>query len=289
VIIILSEIEKVKKMNSPFRYPGGKFYARKLILNIIPKHSYYIEPLCGGASIFFAKPKVKKNWLNDIDEGLINCLLHIRNSPRELMSFLKDKKPSKENHDFIKNVFKPSSDLERAGRWFFLNRTSYSGIMKIENCFWGYGKQYSMSHTNWLKNIPIWSRKLQKVKLTPFDFEEIIKNSPKDSFLFIDPPYFNSEQDKFYTHTFSKKDHIRLARSLKKHSDRIKFLLTYDDSEEIRELYDWAKVIQNKSWTYMINRTDDQKNGTKTKGTRKKGKEIFIMNYIPKAPLKEFL
>ena len=41
--------------NSPFRYPGGKFYARKLILEHIPKHDSYVEPMCGGASIFFAK------------------------------------------------------------------------------------------------------------------------------------------------------------------------------------------------------------------------------------------
>ncbi|GAB4525742.1 MAG: hypothetical protein Tsb0014_05350 [Pleurocapsa sp.] len=46
-------------INSPFRYPGGKFYARKLILEYIPPHSNYIEPFAGGGSIFFAKNKVK--------------------------------------------------------------------------------------------------------------------------------------------------------------------------------------------------------------------------------------
>ena len=51
-------------MNSPFRYAGGKFYARKLILEHIVPHVYYAEPFAGGASIFFAKDKAATNVLN---------------------------------------------------------------------------------------------------------------------------------------------------------------------------------------------------------------------------------
>ena len=31
-------------INSPFRYAGGKFYARKLILEHLKPHNFYIEP-----------------------------------------------------------------------------------------------------------------------------------------------------------------------------------------------------------------------------------------------------
>ncbi|MFM8912919.1 MAG: DNA adenine methylase, partial [Flammeovirgaceae bacterium] len=65
-------------INSPFRYAGGKFYARKLILAHIPYHTAYIEPFAGGGSIFFAKPKTKFNQLNDIDSELVNVYLTIR-------------------------------------------------------------------------------------------------------------------------------------------------------------------------------------------------------------------
>jgi len=44
-------------MNSPFRYAGGKFYARKLILEHIPLHEHYCEPFAGGGSIFLPSPK----------------------------------------------------------------------------------------------------------------------------------------------------------------------------------------------------------------------------------------
>ena len=78
-------------INSPFRYAGGKFHARKLILEHIPCHHYYIEPFAGGASIFFAKSKVKSNHLNDLDKELINVYKVIRDHPEDLIDFLKKK------------------------------------------------------------------------------------------------------------------------------------------------------------------------------------------------------
>jgi DNA adenine methylase len=269
----------MSSINSPFRYAGGKFYARNLILPRIPKHSFYCEPLAGGASIFFAKEKVESNWLNDIDEELINCFIHIRDRPEELADFLEGKKPSRELHLYYKNEFKPKNDLERAGRWYLLNRISYSGIMKVGNCFWGYGDKYSMQPKNWRRHLLRCSRKLQNVRITCRDFEGVVDEVPDCAFLFVDPPYFNRDQDKFYNYIFSLDDHKRLVEVLKRNSGRIKFLLTYDDSEEVRNMYSWANETLNQEWTYTINRTDDQTGKTNNKGKRRKGKEIFILNY----------
>jgi DNA adenine methylase len=282
---------KVSAINSPFRYAGGKFYARNLILEHIPPHSDYIEPFAGGASIFFAKSKAKNNWLNDIDESLINTYLIIRDRPEELIEFLAGEQATKERHTYYKKEFVPQNNLEAAARWFYLNRTSYSGIMKLQNCYWGYGEKYSMRPENWGRNILRTSVKLQSIEITCFDFEQVIKAVPDGAFLFIDPPYFNADQEKFYTHSFSNNDHYRLVQLLVKHKDRIRFLLTYDNSAEIREMYDWATQIHDKEWNYTINRTDDQKNKLETsgegvgspkfskKGERYKGKEVFILNY----------
>lgn len=270
-------------INSPFRYAGGKFYARNLILEHIPPHSYYVEPFAGGASIFFAKHKVENNWLNDIDESLVNTYLIIRDKPEELIAFLAGEQATKERHGYYKNEFSPQNKLEEAARWFYLNRTSYSGIMKPQNCFWGYGDKYSMRPENWPRNIRRTSEKLQGVKITSLDFEAIIETVPDEAFLFIDPPYFNADQDKFYTHSFSKSDHHRLCRALGERKTGVQFLLTYDNSPEIRKLYDWATEMHDKEWNYTINRTDDQKNGQKKennfRGERYKGKELFIVNY----------
>jgi DNA adenine methylase len=269
----------LKEINSPFRYAGGKFYARKLIMQHFPEHSSYMEPFAGGASIFFAKNKVKTNWLNDIDEELINCLTFIRDFPDILIERLKDEEATKERHAYYKNEFKPQSMLDCAVRWFYLNRTSYSGIMNMQNCFWGYGDKFSMRPENWPRNILRTSEKLKGIKLTSRDFEEVIDGAEDGSFLFVDPPYYGSDQDKFYTHTFNVDDHYRLCEVLKRNNARIKFLLTYDSCAEIKELYLWIDKILEKEWNYTLNRTDDQKNGTDRKGTRYKGKELFILNY----------
>ena len=271
-----------QEINSPFRYAGGKFYARKLIIEHVPKHNYYVEPFAGGASIFFGKSKVEQNWLNDIDNELINCLIIIRDNPHELINRLKGEYATKERHYYYKNEFTPITKLDKAVRWFYLNRTSYSGIMNIQNCFWGYGDKYSMRPENWPRNIIRTSNKLQGVRLTVLDFENVLDEVKDGAFLFIDPPYFNADQDKFYTYPFSHNDHLRLCQALRNNKDKFNFLLTYDNSAEIRDMYNWAETILEKEWNYTINRTDDQKNGTKQKGSRYKGKELFIMNYDPK-------
>jgi DNA adenine methylase len=268
-----------QEINSPFRYAGGKFYARKLIIEHFPEHSYYVEPLAGGASLFFAKQKVSNNWLNDIDEDLMNCFTMISDHPEELIERLKNEEATKERHSYYKNVFEPKTELDRAVRWFYLDRTSYSGIMNMQNCFWGYGDKYSMRPENWPRNIRRSSAKLENVKLTSFDFEKVIEEAEDGAFLFVDPPYFNADQDKFYTHSFTRDDHSRLCEVLKRNNERLKFLLTYDNSPEIKQLYEWVLAIYEKEWNYTINRTDDQKNGTNRKGTRYKGKELFILNY----------
>ncbi|PJF39943.1 MAG: DNA adenine methylase, partial [Phototrophicales bacterium] len=209
--------------------------------------------------------------------------LHIRDFTEQLIDFLDGYPATKELHTYFKNEFEPTNALERAGRWYYLNRTSYSGIMKLENCYWGYGDKYSMRPENWPRNLRRTSKKLQGVRLSSRDFEAIIEETPDDAFLFIDPPYFNADQDKFYAYSFSREDHLRLASVLENHKNRIRFLLTYDSCEEVRALYSWAVGLYDKEWNYTINRTDDQtkqgKTKPKQKGSRYKGKEVFIVNY----------
>ncbi len=271
------------KSNSPFRYPGGKFYARRLILDFIPPHSHYCEPFAGGASIFFAKTKAAWNLLNDLDEEVMNTLIHIRDNVEGLISLLKGIPAAKELHNYYKNHYKPGTNLERAFRWYYLNRISYSGIMRPENCYWGFGNKYSMRPENWPPHLRTVSDKLQEVHLQSFDFEQVFNALPSGCFVFVDPPYFNADQQKFYNCTFNFIDHERLSACLRRHSDRLQFLLTYDDHPEVRRLYRWAMDIRGQQWNYTINRTDDQRNGVNMKDgfkrARYQGRELFIRNY----------
>ena len=157
--------------------------------------------------------------------------------------------------------------------------------MNHKNCYWGYGDKYSMRPENWPYHLRTTSERLQNIQISCLDFEELINNLPNDYFLFIDPPYFNADQDKFYNCCFTKSDHQRLCKVLKENQDRFQFLITYDNSSEIKEMYNWCFSMQDQEWNYTINRTDDQKNKRKLKDGHKsqryKGKEVFITNYDP--------
>jgi DNA adenine methylase len=277
-------IKKSGKSNSPFRYAGGKFYARKLILEQLAPSDYFCEPFAGGASIFFAtKASYKNNHLNDLDKELINTYTQIRDNLEGLANLLDGIPATKELHHYYKNEYVAISDLEKAFRWYYLNRTSYSGIMKRENCYWGYGAKYSMKPENWVPHLRTVSDNLQGTNLTSIDFERVIDQAPDGGMIFVDPPYYNADQKKFYTCNFETEDHIRLNECLKRNRDRLSFLTTYDNSQEVRDLYSWCQVIEEKEWNYTISRTDDQKNKKQLKdghkSSRAKGKEIFIKNY----------
>ena len=280
--MITSEFDK-KSINSPFRWAGGKFYARPIITPFIPNHKFYIEPFAGGASIFFHKIKTD-SWLNDLDENLMNCYSVIKDDVENLINFLDGEQATKERHNYYKNLFKPSSKLEAAAQYYYLNRTSYSGIMKRQNNYFGYGDKYSMRPENWGRQLRKNSHKLQNVMLTSMSYEKLFSRKFKnDTFMFIDPPYFNADQDKFYRETFTYEDHVKLSHILQTQEKNFKFLLTYDNSDEIKEIYSWAQNMSDKEWRYCISRSDDQKKGLKLKdghkGKRSLGKEIFIYNF----------
>jgi DNA adenine methylase len=68
-------------------------------------------------------------------------------------------------------------------------------------------------------------------------------------------------------------DHIRFAETIKKCNH--KWLITYDDSEYIRELFSFANIIP---WDL----TYGMRNVTET--SSQTGKELFISNYCTTLP-----
>ena len=270
-VIDSQDLPRSGKTNSPFRYPGGKFFARKYIIPEIPRHDVYCEPFAGGASIFFGKPKVKVNILNDLDFDVINTMRIIRDNVEEMIYHLAGVGVDRDTYNHYKLDYKPTDDLTRAVRWYYLNRTSYSGQMKSPG--WGYVEGISMPPYKWPPHLRTVSDKLQDVRLTVNDFEIVIDSVPDDTYLFVDPPYYSTSQDSLYTCSFDVEDHIRLSECLKKNKDRVKFLMTYDDCIGVRRLYKWSPYMFNREWTYRVNNTNY------TKGERELGQELFIRNY----------
>ena len=254
-----------------FRYPGGKYYALKILKPFwqIP-HTEYREPFVGGGSVFFGKDKVKINWLNDLDSELIECYKAVKDTEdrKWLIDRFAEEIASKERWREVMN-FLPNTSKEIAWKYYYLNRTSFSG--KLVNAAWGYREKRSLPPERWHERLSHCGDKLEGVKLTNYDFDEVINvPSVNQVLMFVDPPYFKPPKKKHYRHGMSKSDHIRLANCLK--GSNHKFLLTYDDCKDIRELYNWA-TIKEISYFYRVG-------DSKTSGSRRKlGFELVISNF----------
>lgn len=278
--IVLSEKEKTMshKVNSkrhplPFRFPGGKHYAINILRPfwLAIEHDEYREPFVGGGSVFFNKSKAKFNWLNDIDKELMITykIMSNQNLRKKFIKLVSKEIASKERW---KEIVQLSSfnELEIAFRYYYLNRTSFSG--KMISPAWGYRPKRSLPPHRWYERIIPCGKKLEGVKLTSQDFDSVIKASPqgKQTLIYIDPPYFCPPKKKHYRNGFDINDHMRLNNVLK--NVKHKFFLTYDDVPEIRKIYSWANIHEVKFF-YRVDNSSIQQ------GIRRLGFELVITNY----------
>ena len=261
----------------PFRYPGGKFYALNVLrpfwLDV--EHEEYREPFVGGGTVFFNKPQVKYNWLNDKDHELIltYSVLSDPSKRTKLIGKINGEIASKERW---RKVFdsKPRTEIGQAFKYFYLNRTSFSG--KLSSPAWGYRPKRSLPPERWHERIIPCGEKLEGTKITCQDFEKVITAPSKNRkvLMYIDPPYFRPPKNKHYRNGFDVNDHIRLKKALRE--TKHKFFLTYDDVPEIRKLYDWANIYEV-NFFYRVDNSNIQK------GQRRIGFELVITNYeLPK-------
>jgi len=257
------------KTKTCLRFPGGKFYGLKAILPYLKiDHKEYRELFVGGGSVFLAKnPATEANWINDIDKDLINFYKVIQDNDTRLQLFelLRNEIASKERHLQIKQLT-PKNNVERAFKFFYLNRTSFSGIMVKPR--WGYMIGSSVTPDRWTKIIEPVSSKLKNVKITCLDFRKVLKLKSNfddnDVLIYLDPPYFAASKN-IYNKPFTREDHFDLCNILK--TCKFKFVLSYDDFDEIRDMYNWA-FIEQSNWTYFM-----------SEERRQEGRELIITNF----------
>ncbi|MDB9452778.1 DNA adenine methylase [Dolichospermum circinale] len=266
-------------IKSPLRYPGGKSRAIKTITAHLPgKFSEFREPFVGGGSVFIAlKQKYPdlKIAINDLNPELWRFWHLVQSDLSKLVSQIRQ---VKENYQDGKLLFaklarvdvNTLSDLERATRFFVLNRITFSGTIESGGfSLESFHKRFTNSSIERLEKLE--NILTPDIKITNLDYTYLINEPGKDVFIFLDPPYFQAEKSKLYgkkgdLHTGF--DHQRFAANLKQCPH--KWLITYDDCLEIRKNFKWANIIE---WElqYGMNNYKQKK--------AEKGKELFISNY----------
>jgi len=270
----------VKKIleKSPLRYPGGKSRGFYRILQHIPLDiKEFREPFVGGGSVFLGFKQVYTSpvryWINDLNYDLYCFWKTVGGKAEELVDAIASLRSGysdgKELYAHFKNYSSVSTEFDRAVRFFILNRITFSGTVESG----GYSQsafetRFTQSSIDRLRRI---SPQLSGVQVTHGDYERLLFEPGKDVFLFLDPPYLKAVKSKLYgvrgdLHTSF--DHERFAKNLRK-CDR-RWLVTYDDSPKIRDLFGFAKIIE---WDLQYGMNNYKQ------GSAAKGKELFIKNY----------
>lgn len=268
-------------IKSPLRYPGGKSRAVELISQLIPEYDEFREPFLGGGSVFiYAKQRFphKKYWINDLYLELYKFWEMTQKDVDKLIDQIylwREQYPvGKELHKFLNNNLEKFDDLERAAAFFVYNRITFSGTSLSggfsESAFTGRFTESSIQRLNDFAKV------INGSKITNLDYKELVEKEGENVFIFLDPPYYSATKSALYGkngNMHKSFDHSNFSETMKNCNH--KWLITYDDSEYVRELFDFANIIP---WdlTYGMRNVSENSN--------QKGKELFISNYLESLP-----
>ena len=253
-------------IKSPVSWMGNKTPILHILYSLFPvSYGRYIEPFGGSGAVLLGKPVPDKfEVYNDYNANLVNLFRCMRDRPLEFIrelgflnlnardDFLVLKRFFKKeefNDEFLHreleltNILLPELqaaelrelyrkpkedyDLRRAVMFLKLIRYSYSSGGKSYAC-----QPFNIASLFTL--IEQLGRRMANAVIENQDFEVLIRHYDRsDAFTYCDPPYFTSEY--VYECGFTWEDHLRLKSALAEAKG--KWLVSYNDCPEIRELY----------------------------------------------------
>ena len=251
---------------SPLRYPGGKTRACKIIDDVISNTFYMndktrvISPFFGGGSVeFYLQNKYGFDIVaNDKFRPLYNFWDICKNKKHKLTQYLYQIHSNKVSKSvfqkYREEILGERDDIQIACKYFVINRCSFSGAT-LSGGFSSLAseKRFTESSIQRVENLD-----LNKFYIYNEDFSKFIleyKDSP-NSIMFLDPPYLlENGKNKLYGNSgdlHENFNHKLLAELLKK--CKIDWILTYNNCEEIRRLYDDFEII-HADWSYSMNKS----------------------------------
>ena len=269
----------MKAVKSPLRYPGGKSRAiRQIFAHIPATMREYREPFIGGGSVFLAVKslfgrRIDRYCINDLNHDVYCFWKYARDSSAELVAavraFKADYADGRELYALLKAEGAMPSEFERAVRFFILNRITFSGVADAggysQNAFERRFTPSSIQRLARLEGI------LQGADIWHGDYEALLDAEGEDVFIFLDPPYWSAAASRLYGvrgELHVSFDHERFADAMRRCPHQ--WLITYDDSPKIRDLFSFAQIIE---WSLQYGMNNYRQ------GRAERGSELFIKNY----------
>lgn len=234
----------------------------------------YREPFVGGGAValyVLARYPEATVWINDLNEEVYLFWLCSRDQNKQLIAGIWELKAKYQDgkalYDYLKEE-KERTDLERAIRFFVLNRITYSGTADSG----GYSRhafhfRFTPRSINKVAGLgPL----LKGVKITNLDYSEVIEPDGEDVFVFLDPPYRDATKSALYGTAGDLHkgfDHDLFAEKVKACPHF--WLITYDNNKANREAFE--DYYQEK-WRLKYAMTNTGGNKTRT------ATELFISN-----------
>jgi DNA adenine methylase len=142
--------------------------------------------------------------------------------------------------------FNTLSNIEKAARLIFLNKTCFNGLYRVNsqgffNVPYGKYKNPAICEEIILRQISTYLNS-SKIKIINSDFEQAVSPAGKKSFIYFDPPYHSPDKTNFtgyQANGFNEDEQERLRNVMIKMTKRgVKCLLSNSDTCYIRGLYD---------------------------------------------------
>lgn len=234
------------------KWVGGKRQLLDEITPLIPKSSTYVEPFVGGGAVVFSL-QPKKAVLSDFNGELINVYQCIKDDPDDLLSLLREH-AEKNTDKYFYSIraldrepgYSALSNVERAARIIYLNRTCYNGLYRVNaagqfNAPYGRYKHPAIVQEPIIRAVSDYFRE-NEITLMQCDYTKALKGLNRGAFVYLDPPYMPlSETSAFTGYTeggFDYEEQVRLKKTCDKLvSEGIHFLQSNSDCTQIRELY----------------------------------------------------
>jgi|SRR5581483_4419256 len=251
-------------MVGPLPYIGGKNRLATKIISLFPEHTTYVEPFAGGAQVLFHKSPSNVEVLNDLDFDIVNFFRVCQWHHEELVRYLRYCLVSRALHELhVKTDPSTLTDIQRAGRFFYLQKNSFGGLILKQKFHYGVAHPSNYNPDRIPEIIEHTYRRLARVQIESLPYQQVIEKYDRPATLFyMDPPYWRR---RLYRHNFSDQDFSELEHRLQ--GIRGKFILSLDDHPEVRKLFrNWRVLSIDLAYTAQ-------------RKVGKRFREVLIMNF----------